>query len=121
MAAALTAVPPLGDDLTVEPLVEFVPFFDAAGQDQDRDIITGALGTYYGPWSPALAHTSVLTDVDNPAATDNDVHQSQVSMGYSFDFGLDVDLGYKFVQENDVDGHVFGVLLHYALGFAVPN
>ena len=121
VAAALTASVPLGEELAVEPLVEYVHFFDAEGQDQERDILTGGLGVTYGPWNLALAHTSVFTDVNDPMLEDNDVHQSQVSVGHSFGFGLDVDLGYKFVQENDIDSHVFGVLLHYNFGFQVPG
>ncbi len=49
------------------------------------------------------------------------VDQIQISAGHSFDFGVDVDIGYKFMDDEGVESHVVGVLLHYAFDFAVPD
>lgn len=118
-AAGLSGAIEITDDLVVEPFVEYVHFDNAEAQDQDRDIFTAAVGTYYGPWNLALAYTEVWTD-PGTGVVDRDVHQYQISAGYSFDFGLDVDIGYKLNDDEDVETHTVGVLFHYALGFAVP-
>lgn len=120
VAAGLFAAIELAEDLTLEPLLEYVHLFDAEAQDQERDVITGALGLYYGPWNMAVSHASSFTDRNDPMLDPADLHTTQVSAGYSFDFGLDVDLGYKYVQENSTDSHTVGVLFHYNVDFAVP-
>ena len=120
VAAGLFAAVELAEDLTLEPLVEYVYLFNAEAKDQDRDVITAALGLYHGPWNAALAHSSSFTERDDPTLDPADIHSTQVSAGYSFDFGLDVDLGYNFVQENSIDSHTVGVLFHYNIGVSVP-
>lgn len=120
LAAALTGAIEVMDDMTVEPIVEYVRFFNADAQDQDRDIFSAGLATYYGPWNAALTYSQVWTDPNDPAVADLDVTQVQASVGYTFDFGLDVDIGYKFNQEENVDSHTVGVLFHYAFDFTVP-
>ena len=75
------------------------------------------------PKTPRRASTwisSSFTERDDPTLDPADIHSTQVSAGYSFDFGLDVDLGYNFVQENSVDSHTVGVLFHYNIGVSVP-
>ena len=120
VAAGLFAAVELTEDLTLEPLVEYVHLSNAEAKDQDRDVITGALGLYHGPWNAALAHSSSFTERGDPTLDPADVHSTQVSVGYSFDFGLDLDLGYNFVQENNIDSHTVGVLFHYNIGVSVP-
>lgn len=119
-AAALTGTIEGPNDVRVEPLVEYVHFDNAEAQDQDRDIVTAALGFYHGPWNLALAYSQVWSDPNDPALDDLDVKQVQISAGHSFDFGLDVDVGYKFNQEEAIDSHTVGVLFHYAFDFAAP-
>ena len=43
-----------------------------------------------------------------------------MSVGYSFGFGLDVDLGYKYSDDAGVDNHTLGVLLHYGFDVTLP-
>ena len=120
-AAALYGAFAITDELAIEPIVEYIYFEDAEGLDQERDIITVGTAVTYGPWNLALAYSGVYTDPSGDDIEDTDVDQFSVSAGYSFDFGLDVDLGYKFVEEEDVDSHVLGVLLHYNFDFSIPN
>jgi len=120
LAAALTGQVEIAPEILVEPLVEYVRLFDAEGQDQDRDIVTGALGVYFGPWNLALAYSQVWSDPSDPGLEDVDVEQAQISFGHSFDFGLNVDLGYKFNQEQEIDNHTVGVLFSYEFNLAVP-
>ncbi len=55
------------------------------------------------------------------ALADRDVDQIQISAGHAFDFGVDIDIGYKFVDDEGVESHVVGFILHYAFDFAVPD
>ena len=119
-AAALTGSIEVTDEIVVEPLVEYVRFFDAEAQDQDRDIFTAALGATYGPWNAAVAYSEVWTDTNDATLEDRDVQQFQVSAGYAFDFGLDIDVGYKFNEDEEVETHTVGVIFHYAFDVAIP-
>ena len=120
-AAALHGGIQVTEELAVEPMVEFVHFEDAEGEEQTREIVTAGAALVYGPWNLSLSYSGVFSDPDGEDVEDLDLDQYQVSAGYAFDFGLDVDLGYKFVEEEDVETHVFGVLLHYAFDFTLPN
>ena len=119
-AAALHGGIELAEGVTLEPILEYVHFDNAGGARLDRDIFTAGFGLSHGPWNAAFSYSGVFTDPDDPA-DDLDVNQFQVSAGYAFDFGLDFDLGYKFVEEEGVDSHVFGGILHYVIDFSVPD
>jgi hypothetical protein len=41
----------------------------------------------------------------------------QLTAGYAFDFGLAIDVGYRFTREDQVESHAFGSLLRYTYGF----
>ncbi len=56
-------------------------------------------------------------DTDAPAGTSTDDETVQVSAGYGFDFGLAVDVGWRHVEEENVDTDGVGVLLAYTIGF----
>lgn len=119
-AAALYGPIELADDLTLEPIVEYIHFENAGGTRQDRDIFTAGASLVQGPWNLALSYSGVRTAPTGPLP-DRDVDQFQVSTGYSFDFGVDLDIGYKFVDDEGVESHVVGVILHYAFDFAVSD
>jgi hypothetical protein len=119
-AAALYGAVELSEDVTLEPIVEFVHFDNAEGIDQTRNISTAGASLVHGPWNAALSYSGVRSDPDDPQ-DDLDVDQFQVSMGHSFDFGLDIDVGYKFVDEEGTNGHVVGVIFHYVIDFAIPD
>ena len=121
VAGALTATIEPMEDLAIEPLVEYVYFEGQDGVDQRRHFLTAALGNYYGSWNLAVAHSSLWSDPRDPEVERVDFHQTQVSAGYTFDFGLDVDIGYRFIQENAVDTHTVGILFHYNFGFEVDR
>ena len=120
-AAGLYGGVEITDDLSIEPIVEFVHFEDAEGLDQQRDIVTAGAAVLYGPWNLSLSYSGVFTDPGQDDVEDLDLDQYQISAGYAFDFGLDVDLGYKFVEEEDVETHVVGVILHYVFDFTLSN
>ena len=120
LAAALYGTVDLARGARLAPIVEFVHFDNAEGADQDRDILTAGAALYHGPWNVALSYSGVRTDPDD-GGTDLDLDQIQVSMGYSFDFGLDVDIGYNFVEQEGVESHVVGILMHYVLDFTIAD
>ncbi|MCH8998811.1 MAG: porin [Proteobacteria bacterium] len=120
IAVALYGGIELGPKLTLEPIVEYVHFENAGGARQDRDIFTAGASLVQGPWNLALSYSGVRTDPEG-SQPDRDVDQFQVSSGYSFDFGVDLDIGYKFVDDEGVESHVVGMILHYAFDFAIPD
>jgi len=104
------------EDVTVTPLLEYVRFWNAQGMaDQDRNYLTAATQVDYRNWNVAVAYTGRL--IDNQAAADVTDYQFQVSAGYAFDFGLEAGIGWKLVEEDDVQSQVIGVLLAYVLEF----
>jgi len=120
-AAGLYGSFTLSEDWAIEPIVEVVHFENADGLDQSRDLVTVGAGLLHGPWNLALAYGASFSDPDGAAIDDLDVHLYQVSAGYSFDFGLDVDLGYKFVEEEGVGSHTVGILFHTCFDLIVPS
>ena len=53
-AVALYGPIEVGQDLTLEPIVEYVHFENAGGVRQDRDIFTPGASLVQGPWNLAL-------------------------------------------------------------------
>jgi hypothetical protein len=105
----------LGDDLVLEPLVEFVrQENDEAGPD-DATYVTGALALNHGPWSLAL--TGTLRSIEVADGPDADDHLVQVSIGYWFRKGLVLQAGYKTTRESGIDFDVLGALLGYEVVF----
>ncbi len=119
-AVALYGPIEVGQDLTLEPIVEYVHFENAGGVRQDRDIFTAGASLVQGPWNLALSYSGVRSDPSG-ALADRDVDQFNISAGHAFDFGVDLDIGYKFVDDEGVESHVVGFILHYAFDFAVPD
>ncbi len=105
--------------LTVTPLVEYAHFFDADGvNDRERGFLTTAVSVEWRNWNLALSRTG--RDTDRPNASDIDDALYQVSAGYSFDFGLSADVGWKIAEEGGVKSQTVGVLLTYARNFTAP-
>jgi len=125
ISAALYGSFEIDEHTAIEPLIEFVHFDGAEGVDQDRDILTAGGALLYDQWNLALVYSGAWSDPNAIGIEDVDVTLFQATAGYSFDFGLDVDAGYKYIDE-EVDGvstvsHFVGVLLHYAFGFSIPD
>ena len=97
-------------------VVEYVHFDDAEGVDgQDREFptIAGRLG--WRSWNLVLAYTG--RDTEPSGAAEIDDYQFQVSAGYSFEFGVDVDVGWQIVEESDIETQRLGVLVAYTASF----
>ena len=46
-----------------------------------------------------------------------DDYQFQVSAGYSFKFGVDIDVGWQIVEESGVETQRLGVLVAYTASY----
>jgi len=104
------------EDITVTPLLEYVRFWNAEGtKDEDRDYLTAAGLLEYQNWNLALSYTGKF--VENPDGSDRTDYAFQASAGYAFDFGVTADVGYKYDRAQEIDSHIFGVLLTYEIGF----
>ncbi len=115
-SAALWHEMKLGKDLTLSPVVEYVHFEDAEGvEGQDRDFLTAAGQLGWRSWNLTLAYTGRDTDASGTPAVDD--YQFQVSVGYSFELGIDVDVGWQIVEESDVETQRLGVLVAYTASF----
>ncbi len=84
-------------------------------------------GTYYtagaelanGSWHGEIAGS--IRDINLDGGGSEDTSFIQLSGGYEFDNGLDLTLGYAYVDEDSVGSHVFGVRLYKAFNFATPG
>lgn len=107
----------LGNGVTLTPLVEYVRFWHAGGDaDERRHYITASILAEQGPWNVAFSFTGRRT---NHAGPDQDWfdHQLQVSAGYAFENGLSIDLGYKATREMGAHAHTLGLLLAWGRDF----
>jgi len=106
----------LGGELTLSPMMEYVHFDDAEGEDdQDRDFLTAAGRLGWRSWNLTLAYTG--RDTEPAGAAEIDDYQFQVSAGYSFGFGIDLDVGWQIVEEGDIESQRLGLLLAYTANF----
>jgi len=106
----------LAPELSLAPLVEFVRFSDFGGTDGlARRFITAAGRLDWRKWNLAVSFTGRRTETAaGPAADD---HLLQVSAGYSFDFGLAADVGWRQTNEENVQTHTVGARLAYRYEF----
>ena len=105
------------------PMVEFSSFDGWDGVDnQDRAYITAMLRTAWKDWNFVLAYTDRTTD----PASGGDIDDSlfQVSAGYDFGCNilfkngcLNVQTGYRFAEEENIESHAWGALLVYSFSF----
>ncbi len=116
ISAALWHELKLGKALTVAPVIEYVHFDDAEGVDgQDRDFVTAAGRLGWRSWNLTLAYTG--RDTETPGTPEIDDFQFQVSAGYLFELGLQIDVGWHIAEESDVETRRFGARLSYTVSF----
>ena len=104
------------DDITITPLLEYVHFWNGGGIDgEERDYLTASTLFEWQNWNLALAYTGRF--IDNDEGEDFDDYQFQVSAGYTFDFGLEANIGWKIRDEANIETETFGALLAYSFSF----
>jgi len=106
---------PVARMVALEPLVEYAYFFNADGvEDQDRQYVTaGATAIIHEDWNAAVSYTRRETMPSGASNVGDNLFQ--VSAGYAFGFGLGVDVGWRYADEDDVDNYTLGALLTYCL------
>ena len=115
--AGLAWAIPLGDDLTLTPMVEYARFQHFEGEDTRARYLTGALLLEYGAWSAATSWTGrrLRQQGEDPSTADDRLFQ--VSLGYRFDFGLGLHLGWKTEKVAGVSSDTLGAMALYAVRF----
>ncbi|MGF1639641.1 MAG: hypothetical protein ACFCUO_01685 [Rhodospirillales bacterium] len=104
------------DAITVTPLLEWVRFWNAEGFDgEDRNYLTAALQLEYENWSVSAATTQRWIDPKGGSATND--HQWSVTAGYRFDFGLQLDVGWKVLTEDGDETRTLGAMASYVIEF----
>ena len=104
----------IGRSVTFSPMVEYV-YGDSPGgvAGQNRAVLTLAGQMDWNGFNLAVAWT--CRDTDN--GTNEDDFQFQFSVGYAFDYGLSVDIGWKIAEGAGIDTQALGVLAAYKIEF----
>ncbi|QEY31987.1 hypothetical protein EVJ50_06790 [Synechococcus sp. RSCCF101] len=109
----------LGEDQRITPFVEYARITNSGGlRDSTRDVMTASVQYFAGQWNVAIA--SSLWRDNNPGQAKTTNTQIQLSGGYTFDSGLSVDIGYRYLDSSDLglrDTHAAGIWMQYQLGF----
>lgn len=104
------------EDIAVTPLLEYNRFWNGGGvKDEDRDYLTATGLITYQNWNLAFGTTQKW--VGPPDGSSFNDNQWQVSAGYEFDFGLTLDVGWKYLTEEGVETRTLGALATYVLEF----
>jgi hypothetical protein len=117
VVAGVNASLPLSEQLVLEPMVEVAYIDNAEGAQQDRSYLTAGAALLQGPWNLSLSYTRRDTSADGAGLTDSSDDLFQASVGYAFDFGLGLDVGYRYAEEDKVDTHAVGFLVSYGVEF----
>lgn len=112
MVAGLNAAWDLDADSSIEAIGEVAYFDEQDGSGSEA--IYATIGGAYGwrQWSVSGSYT--LREVEDGFDPD---HLAQASVGYEFDIGIGVEVGYKFAEESEVGSHTVGALLTYGVAF----
>lgn len=104
------------DEITVTPLLEWVRFWNGGGSDgEDRNYLTGALSVEWRGFSLAGSTTQRWTDPDG--GDDFNDYLWSINAGYLFDFGLQLDVSYRFEDDDGRDFRTLGGMASYVLEF----
>lgn len=106
------------DYLTVTLLLEYLDFEDARGlSGRDEQFVTGSLSFARGRWTLDVAATG--WDIEAPGEPDEDIYQAQLSGGYLFSNGIGLDIGYRYLEEDNDESHTVGLQFSYSLPTAL--
>ena len=100
--------------LEIYPFVEFVYFDNADGVDGiNRYLLTTSLQLVWEHSNLALSRTS--RDTDGINASDAEDKLYQISIGYEFEPGLSMALGWRVAEEGDINSKTLGLRFSYNL------
>jgi opacity protein-like surface antigen len=105
----------LTEEVTLTPLAEYVYLDNTGGIDgNDSKYLTAGVSLGYGSWSASTSYQSRKTDV---AGTETSDFIADLTIGYAFDFGLELAGGYMIAEDAGVDSQGFGILAAYTIDF----
>jgi len=102
----------LGGDTALMALAEFAYIDEQDGGLADAFYSTAGASYTWSQWSASASYS--FREIDDGLDAD---HLVQASLGYEFEIGLGVEVGYRFGQEGEVDSHTLGALLSYGVSF----
>lgn len=106
----------LAEDWAVTPLIEYVRFRNAGGADGARArYLTGGVELRHRGWNVAVVQAFRTTR--EPAADELRDRLFQISVGYAFNIGLGLDLGWFATREGGIDSRGVGGRLSYMREF----
>lgn len=127
LVAGLFKTIDMSDDRALDLIAELALFDDYAASTADARYLTVGADYRFEPWHIALASNlrRINSDIgaenedDEEVEDTGDIHDwlVQISVGYSFDFGLSVDLGYRAADESDDRNDTLGTLAAYTVEF----
>jgi hypothetical protein len=103
------------DDAKLNVIGEFVYLSHAWSSPDDATYSTAGLKLSKGPWHGELSGT--LQNTQFAAGGSQNDYIAQVSVGYVFQNGLDVSLGYGSGRNGDATTNLIGLQLHKSLDF----
>jgi len=101
----------LGMDKKIIPFIEYVSIDNAGGGTFDVSYFTASLAIEIEVWNIALAYTKRKTENDD--VSDIDDYQYQISTGYAFENGINIDVAWKEIEEEDIKTNVVGIVIGY--------
>lgn len=113
LAAALYGEFEVAEDIDIEPVVEWARIRNFDGERNTVNYLTAGVLVYIDAWNVALSSTGRSTDPEDGSTFTDPLFQ--ISGGYEFDNGISVNVGYGYVQNEDVTTHLIGALLVYDL------
>lgn len=109
LAATITFSCKLGT-VEVKPLIEYVTLDDLGGAPGvDGTYLTTSVEFVHGPWSLALSRTG--RTIAESGMPDVDDSLFQASVGYAFQNGIGVNIGWRRTEVGGIDSDTVGVLL----------
>ncbi|MDP6977823.1 MAG: hypothetical protein QF570_04375 [Myxococcota bacterium] len=102
------------DDVEIQLLSEYVHQRGVEGERLQRHYYTQSGAASWRGWNLALSST--LRDSDSREGGPTD-HLLQLSAGYGFDFGLSIDVAWRYAREDGSAAHGFGGLIAHTLAF----
>lgn len=101
------------DDVVLAPVAEIVYLDNADGLDQSRLYLTTGVRIGFGQWNVSVSNTVRSTDADDPLLESPDDDLLQASVGYEFDNGIGIDVGYLRLDEDQIESNGIGILIGY--------
>jgi len=103
------------EEVTLTPVVEFAHLENAGGVDgDDAQYATAGIALGYDAWTISTTYQDRNTET---GGTDVDDYVYDFTVGYAFDFGLEVAAAYRAAEEDNMNSQGLGVMVGYTIEF----